>query len=134
MLNATQIRTAKGLTKEVVHVPEWASELNLPPDQCVVCVRAMPVGKKEEIQCVAVSLSEAERGSELWKQLYRDFNSKVAVACLCDENGVLLLGPTDVPEFRLKDSSVVQRISDVGLRLSGMGDKASESRDEEKKE
>lgn len=106
MLNKAQILEASDLQKEEVQVPEWGGS---------VMVYGMTAGDKDSYE--ESMISSAKTGTVTLK----DATARLCSLCCRDEDGNRLFDDTDVQALTGKSAMALARISNVALRLSGMG-------------
>jgi hypothetical protein len=107
-LSRDQILGSSALLREEVKVPEWGG---------TVLLREMSGTERDAYEA----------------SLYRDreaslvnARSKLAVRCICDENGSLLFGESDIAALGEKSSRALDRVGRVAQRLNGLSDKGLE--------
>lgn len=94
---------------ELVEIPEW---------EVKVLVRGMTLGAKDDF--LAAIVDSTSKSANV-----KNFTSGVLVACSYDpESGERLFSETDIPALKERSAVAIQRIVDVGVRLSGLGDEA----------
>lgn len=108
------ILAARDLPTEEVEVPEWG---------CTVRVQGMS-GEQRDAFEASIQKKTADGGTELD---VRDFRAKFVSRVLVDEKGVRLFTNEDVKVLTRKSAKALQRIFDVGQRLSGFSDDDMES-------
>lgn len=96
---------------ELVEVPEWGVK---------VLVRGFSLGAKDDF---LASILDAETK----KTNLKAFNVGVLIGTAYDpETGAKLFSEADIPLLKEKSAAIVQRLVDVGNRLSGLTDEAVE--------
>ena len=96
---------------ELVKVKEWDVE---------VLVRGFTLGAKDDF--LASIINPETKQADL-----RAFNVGILVGTAFDpESGAKLFSETDIPVLKQKSAAAVQRLVDVGTRLSGLNDEAVE--------
>ena len=96
---------------ELVKVPEWSVE---------VLVRGFSLGAKDDF--LASILDPETKEANL-----RAFSSGILVGTAFDpETGERLFSESDIPILKQKSAAAVQRLVDVGTRLSGLTEDAVE--------
>lgn len=96
---------------ELVKLPEWGVE---------ILVRGFTLGAKDDF--LASILDPKTRQTNL-----RAFNSGIIVGtCYDPETGDRLFTETDIPQLKERSAALIQRLVDVGTRLSGLTDDAVE--------
>ena len=89
-----RILNATDLKKESTYIPEW---------EAYVLVRELTALERQEVE-------------------RKDFSRvHIAVRCLIDEDGNNIFSDNDITELQRKSSSVIDRISAIATRLSGIG-------------
>lgn len=97
---------------EIIDVPEWNVK---------VLVRGFSLGAKDDF--LATVLDPETRKPNL-----KAFNVGVLIGTAYDpETGAKLFTESDVPVLKQKSAAIVQRLVDVGSRLSGLADEAVEA-------
>jgi len=84
-----------------LEIPEWGG---------TAYVREMRASEREAIETTTASLREANRPTK--------FRSRVAVASLCDEQGVNLFKPEDVDAVDQLPVAALDRVVDCAFALS----------------
>lgn len=96
---------------ELVEIPEWG---------VTVLVRGFSLGAKDDF---LASILDAETK----KTNLKAFNVGVLIGTAYDpETGAKLFSEADIPLLKEKSAAAVQRLVDVGTRLSGLTDEAVE--------
>lgn len=96
---------------ELVKIEEWDVE---------VLVRGFTLGAKDDF--LAAIIDPETRQADL-----RAFTSGVLVGTAFDpESGAKLFTEADIPVLKQKSAAIIQRLVDVGTRLSGLSDEAVE--------
>ena len=96
---------------ETIEIPEWGVQ---------VLVKGFNLGAKDDF-LTAVYNTETKKSD------IKAFNSGVLIGCAHDpETGEKLFTEDDIPTLKQKSASAVQKIVDVGARLSGLTDDAVE--------
>jgi len=94
---------------EIVDIPEWGVK---------VLVRGMTLGAKDEFLAAIVDTNSKSAN-------VKNFTSGVLVACSYDPESLeRLFTESDIPALKERSAVAIQRIVDVGVRLSGLGDEA----------
>lgn len=97
---------------EIVDIPEWDVK---------VLVRGFSLGAKDDF--LASVLDPETRKPNL-----KAFNVGVLIGTAYDpETGAKLFSESDIPVLKQKSAAIVQRLVDVGSRLSGLADEAVEA-------
>ena len=103
------LKISNDTPSEVVEVPEWDVK---------VLVRGMTLGAKDDFLAAIVDATSKSAN-------VKNFTSGVLVACSYDpETGERLFSESDIPALKERSAVAIQRIVDVGVRLSGLGDEA----------
>ena len=92
------------LRKKLVEVPEWGGS---------VWVQEMTAGGREQFDEWVVK-NNHKAGIRL----------RILIETAVDEKGALLFSDLDIPDLALKSGKAIERLSDVGMRLSGMSEEA----------
>lgn len=108
MLTRDQIMAAQDYRQEVVAVPEWGGE---------VVVKGLSGRERDAFEAQMV----AGRGSKSRLDL-DNFRARFVAACVIDEAGQQLFFPSDVELLGAKSAAALQRVFNVGQRLSGLSD------------
>jgi hypothetical protein len=94
---------------EVVNIPEWSVD---------VLVKGFTLGAKDDF--LASILDPQTRQTNI-----KAFNAGVIVGtCYDPESGERLFTESDIPALKEKSAAIIQRLVDVGTRLSGLTDDA----------
>lgn len=94
---------------EVVTIPEWDVD---------VLVKGFTLGAKDDF--LASILDPQTRQTNI-----KAFNAGVIVGCCYDpETNDRLFTETDIPALKERSAAIIQRLVDVGTRLSGLTDDA----------
>jgi hypothetical protein len=111
-LSRDQILQPRQLLKKSVKVPEWA------------------VGGETEV--FVREMSGAERDA-YEAALYRDkeesltnARAKLAVRCVCDENGSLIFNESDIAALGEQSARALERVGRAAQRLNGLSDQVLE--------
>lgn len=97
---------------EIIDVPEWNVK---------VLVRGFSLGAKDDF--LASVLDPETRKPNL-----KAFNVGVLIGTAYDpETGAKLFTESDIPVLKQKSAAIVQRLVDIGSRLSGLADEAVEA-------
>lgn len=118
LLTAQQLLTKEDLLKEKVVLDEEKDEY--------VYVRQMNAHEKNTWE-----MSQLEKTGTGNKAQYNvtleDYKSKLAVVCVCDEDGVLLFTPDDYKVLSLSISALkLEKIVNVAQRLNGISEEDRE--------
>jgi len=107
-LTRKDILTANDLPRVKVSVPEWGGD---------VWVRTLSAHEYDGYQSSIVET----RGK---KQIFHtnDFRAQLCALTICDDAGDLLFTKADVLALSGKSSAALQRIYDIAVKLSGIGD------------
>lgn len=111
------ILAANDLPTEEVDVPEWAPFIGAP----TVRVRGLTAAERDEWDKARTVV--ASNGLRRPNPKLTNASARFAVLCMVDENGQRIFADDDVEALATsKSSRVIERIVEVGLRLSGMVD------------
>jgi len=101
-----KIMAAEDIPSEVVNVPEWSVE---------VLVKGMSAGERLRLMSNAFDMNTQQVNMSI---VYPD----VLVACTFDpESGDAVFTEQDKTAILAKSSAAVERVANVGLKLSGIG-------------
>jgi hypothetical protein len=92
------------LTTEEVHVPEWGMTIR---------VRTITATEREQLY---MSIEDSRTKNEP-----TNFMARLVAASVVDETGNKIFQMTDAVRIGNKSGSAVNRIADVAIRLSGIG-------------
>jgi hypothetical protein len=117
VLGKKDIFKAQELRKELVSVPEWGGD---------VWVQEMDAEQRDLFDRWIV---QRDMKDENGKYIYPEHRNggmrlRVLIATVVDENGKLMFSDLDLPDLANKSGKVVARISDVGMKLSGMSEES----------
>lgn len=97
---------------EIVDIPEWGVK---------VLVRGFSLGAKDDFLGSVLD-------PETRKPNLKAFNVGILIGTAYDpETGAKLFTESDIPVLKQKSAAIVQRLVDVGSRLSGLADEAVEA-------
>jgi hypothetical protein len=100
-----KIFASNDVPSELVEIPEW---------DVSILVKGFTLAGKDEF---LATVFDPETGVNN----LRAFNVGVVVGTACDpETGEALFTTDDIPELKKRSATVVQRLVDVGARLSGL--------------
>lgn len=108
MLNRDDILAAVDLPRESVAVPEWGG---------TVMVKTLTGRERDRFE---LSCQGATRDN---------IRATLAALACCDENGVPLFTPADIPALGEKSAAALDRIFDVAARLNRIGAPEVEKKD-----
>ena len=108
LLSAADILRAQDITTEDVAVPEWGG---------TVRVKALSAGERDAFEA---SLLEGKGKQQ--KTNLANVRAKFVARVLVNEQGVRLFTDADVQQLGRKSAAALERVFDVGRRLSGMSD------------
>jgi hypothetical protein len=112
LLNRAQLLTKEELKKEKVVLDEAQDEY--------VFVRQMTAHEKSIWEMSQVKQSGKGKGVS-YDVTLDDYRAKLAVVCICDEEGELLFKPNDYLELSMNISaSKLEKIVDVAQRLNAI--------------
>lgn len=97
MLTRESILASEDLKREEIKVPEWGGS---------VYVRTMTAGERDEFE-IAHSLNPE-----------KDVRARLAVATVCDADGVLLFTPADIAKLTRKSAAPLDRIFARAMKLN----------------
>ena len=101
-----KILAAKDIPTEKITVPEWG---------CDLLIKGMTAGERVTLM---QSAYDARTEQVNMSKVYPD----VVVSCACDpETGDPVFTDADKDALMEKSSAAIEKIADVGLRLSGIG-------------
>lgn len=106
------ILAADDLPREAVQVPEW--------DGVTVWVRTLTGSERDQFE-TRLALDRQKAGA-----VPGDFRARLLVLALCDEHGKRLFEDGDVKALGRKSAKVLDRLADVAMRLSRIGQKQQE--------
>jgi len=117
VIGKNNILKAVELKRELVPVPEWGGD---------VWVQEMDAEQRDFFDRWIV---QRDMKDENGKYIYPEHRSggmrlRILIATLVDENGKLMFSDLDLPDLAKKSGKVVARLSDVGMKLSGMSDES----------
>lgn len=99
------LTTVRPRHREAVEVPEWGGR---------VFVRVLSASERDELE-------------KLWELTKRaNFRARLAVACVCDEEGKDLFLIGDIEALGEQPAPALQRIAAVALRINGFTVEAQE--------
>jgi hypothetical protein len=107
ILSKKEILTADDLARELVPVPEWGGE---------VYVRGMTGAERDKFESGIVE----QRGKSQSLNM-ANIRAKLASLTICDETGQRLFTEADVQALSAKSAAALQRVFEVGQRLSRIG-------------
>lgn len=106
-----KILAAADIPSETLRIPEWDVE---------ILVKGMSAGERLHLQKVSY---DQETGQVHMEKMYPD----IVVSCCHDpETGEPIFTDADKDVILSKSSAAVEKIAEVGLRLSGLGKDASD--------
>jgi hypothetical protein len=103
-LSKLDILKVKELKRELVNVPEWGGD---------VWVQEMTGVQRDRFDTWVVEKKETG-GMRL----------RIVIATVVDEEGKPMFSDIDIPDLASKSGKAIERLSDVGMRLSGMTEEA----------
>ena len=116
-LSREDILGADDIEIEKVEVPEWGGS---------VYVKGMTGKERGKLEAANVD----QRGKNHRIKLI-ELRERIAVACVCDENGKLLFTQADVKLLSEKSAAPLQRIVEASNKLSGITEEDMEELAEE---
>ena len=108
ILSRDQILAAKDRPTETVSVPEWGGE---------VIVTGMTGSQRDSLEASVI-----DRNGRKVKIDLKDLRAKVVARTMVGEDGKPLFDESDIAELGKKSAAALQRVYEVGQRLSGMSD------------
>lgn len=115
-LTRDSIRQASDIIYEYVEVPEWGG---------TVRVKSLTGTERDayEASLVQVVPSTGRRGggTQVLPRM-KDARARLVCLCLVDEEGNRLFGDDQVAELAAKSGKALDRVFEVGSRLSGLSD------------
>lgn len=109
VLTRDQIMQADDLRTELIAVPEWGGE---------VIVKALTGRERDAFEA---SIAGERQGKRVKLDL-ENIRARFVAACVVDEAGQPLFYPSDVALLGEKSAAALQRVFEVGQRLSGLSD------------
>lgn len=109
VLTRDQIMQADDLRTEIVAVPEWGGE---------VIVKALTGRERDAFEA---SIAGERSGRRVRLDL-QNIRARFVASCVVDEHGQPLFYPSDVALLGEKSAAALQRVFEVGQRLSGLSD------------
>lgn len=103
-LSKLDILKVKELKQVLVAVPEWGGD---------VLVQEMTAEARDRFDQWVVK--KGETGG---------MRMRIVIATVVDENGKPMFTDLDIPDLARKSGKAIERLSDVGMRLSGMSEEA----------
>lgn len=103
-LSKIDILKVKELKRELVNIPEWGGD---------VWVQEMTGVQRDRFDTWVVEKKETG-GMRL----------RIVIATVVDEEGKPMFSDIDIPDLASKSGKAIERLSDVGMRLSGMTEEA----------
>ncbi len=104
LLSKADLLKPDALKRELVDVPEWGGS---------VWVQEMSAGNRDRFDKWITS----QASSDMYGMRLR-----VCIHTVCDEKGKLMFSDLDIPDLAAKSGRAIKRLSDVGLRLSTLGE------------
>lgn len=108
LLNKEAILNVKDTHQEVVHVEEWGGH---------VCIRAMSGAERDDFRA-------AIEGKDT--SLVGQFEAPLLALTLVDEEGKRLFSIDDVEALRAKSAKVLDKLTQIAMRVNGMTEEAQE--------
>lgn len=109
ILTRDQIMAADDLQTESVAVPEWGGE---------VIVKGLTGRERDAFEAALVAGRQGKRA----RLNLDNIRARFVAACVVDERGQALFYPSDVELLGEKSAAALQRVFEVGQRLSGLSD------------
>ena len=110
LLTRAAILAAPDTTYEDMEIPEWGG---------VIRVRSLTGTERDAYDSESYLASQQKGGTAL-----DQFRVRRVAKCIVDENGLRVFSDADVAVLGEKNGSVIDRIDDVIVRLSGIGQDA----------
>jgi hypothetical protein len=104
MLDKNTILNADDLPGEVVNVPEWGGSIK---------VRSMTAKEREDFSA-GLRDKDGNVVTASWK-------ARLVALTVVDENGARIFADADADALAGKSALVIERLSEVALRLNGLG-------------
>lgn len=108
ILSRDQILSTADRPREIVAVPEWGGE---------VIVMGMTGSQRDSLEASVIDRAGRKVNIDL-----TDLRAKVVARVVVDESGARLFSEADVAALGQKSAAALQRVYEVGQRLSGMSD------------
>ena len=108
LLNREAILSVKDTHQEVVHVEEWGGS---------VCIRAMSGAERDDFRA-------AIEGTDT--SLVGKYEAPLLALTLVDEEGKRLFTIDDVEALRAKSAKVLDKLTQIAMRVNGMSEEAQE--------
>lgn len=105
MLSRDDILRVNDIQYEELEISEWGS---------TVRIKSLTSRERDKIEMSTMKDGEATN--------FVDFRARFASAVLCDNDGKNLFTDSDIPLLTEKSATALQKIMDVGMRLSHMTD------------
>ncbi len=106
VLGKIDVLKVTNLQKELVAVPEWGG---------FVWVQEMDAASRDRFDAWVVKRAGNEVGG---------MRLRVLIATVVNEDGTPMFSDLDIPDLMKKSSRATSRLSDVGMKLSGMNEEA----------
>lgn len=107
-LTRDQILQVPDLVTEEVSVPEWGG---------TVLVKTLTGAERDRLEATIVSMNGKKTTTNL-----KNLRAKMCVASCVDEEGKPLFTEKDVEALGNKSAAALQRVFEVGMRLSGLSE------------
>ena len=108
LLSASDILNIDDTRTEIVSVPEWGGS---------VLVKSLTGQQRDKFEA---SMIEQRRGTSERKLNIDNARARFCSLVMVDENHNLLFKPGDVTALGNKSANALERVYEIGLRLSGM--------------
>lgn len=109
-----QILSARDLQEEQVHIPEWDVDL---------IIRELTGAQRDRLESESVRIDGKGNVTAVRSDNLR---AKIVILSTYDGDGNRVFEDSDLDSLLTKSASVLDRIADVAMRLSGMTQKAAE--------
>ena len=97
------------------------------PQSDFVYVREMSARERDRFEAGMLKEVVAPNGKTTYKRTMEDFRAKLAVATVCDENGVNVLTSNDIELLSVNgNAKFIDKIATAAQKLNGMDEKAVE--------
>lgn len=94
-----QILSVEDLPRKRLHIPEWG---------CIVNIRTLTARERDRFE------------GQQSRDPFADVRARLAVACLCDDDGKAIFAEADIPALSAKSSRALDRIFAVSVQLNGI--------------
>ncbi len=108
------------LKRELVDVPEWEGQ---------VWVQELPASARDDYEQSLTRTIGSGRNATI-KTNFKNHKAKFCAQCIVDETGERIFGDADIEQLGKLGSAAINRVFEVGQRLSGMSPKDLEELEE----